>query len=199
MAKQPDYLRPYLAASKLHGASFPTLLWASPDTQEARFGAFASALDLSGVSLLDVGCGRGDLLAFLHARDIRPADYLGIEAVPALADAAEAKGLTVLRRDFILDPACLFTGSDVIALSGSLNTAPDDAFYATLKRCFDAAARHFVFNFLPSPLLAGAKHLYWRKPADVDRFCRNVLGVKPRTVDGYLEGDLTFVLTKSFT
>jgi hypothetical protein len=35
-----DYLIPYQRAAALHGAEFESLLWASPQTQAARFDAF---------------------------------------------------------------------------------------------------------------------------------------------------------------
>ena len=46
--------------------------------QERRFEALLELGDFDGKSLLDVGCGFGDFLAFLHARGIRPA-YTGID------------------------------------------------------------------------------------------------------------------------
>ena len=87
----PPYLAPYLRAARSHGGGFRSLLWASPDTQAARFDAITRVRDLRGRSVLNVGCGRADLLDFLIARGLRPADYVGIEAVPDLAGAAERK------------------------------------------------------------------------------------------------------------
>ena len=198
MPPKPDYLKPYLKAVKTHGGSFPALLWASRETQHARFHAFSGLLDFSGLSVLDVGCGRADLFDYMVSINQHPAEYLGIEAVPALADAAQSAGCRIIREDFIEHPQCMFTGSDVVLFSGSLNTATDPVFYATLRRAFDATAKHLVFNFLSSSYLAGAKHLYWRKPDEVDRFCRNVLSVAPTRSEAYLGGDATFLLTKSF-
>ena len=83
------YLSPYLRAALLYRDGFGSLLWASPETQSIRFEAIERLADLGGKSVLDVGCGRADLYDFLHARGIQVADYIGIEAVPALAEAAE--------------------------------------------------------------------------------------------------------------
>ena len=156
--RDPSYLQPYRAAARAYGAGFGTLLWASPHTQAVRFDAICRAADLRGKSVLDVGCGRADLLEHLLARGVEPADYIGIEAVDELAAAAEARRLpraTVLRADFVAEPARLFVGADVVVFSGSLNTADDAAFYATLARAYAAAAETLVFNFLSSPMLAG--------------------------------------------
>src|SRR5215213_2125323 len=74
----PAYLSPYLKAASRHGAGFSSLLWASPQTQAVRFAALTRIVDLNGKSLLDVGCGRADLLDFLLAQNVRPAHYVGL-------------------------------------------------------------------------------------------------------------------------
>ena len=194
----PSYLVPYVRAAQVYGSGFRSLLWASPDTQAARFAAIRRIADMHGKSVLDVGCGRADLLDFLLARGIRPADYIGIEAVDELAAAAEAKRLpraTILRADFVAEPIRLFVGADVVVFSGSLNTADDAVFYDTLARAWDATAETLVFNFLCSPLLAGRDYLYWRHAEDVKRFARR-LSKDVSMLDEYLPGDMTLRLCK---
>lgn len=197
----PDYLRPYTKAAAIHGGGFSSLLWASPETQAARFTAFAEAAPFKNSTVLDVGCGRGDLLDFLIQREETPQEYIGIEGVPELAAAAErvrppaGPTLRIVRGDFVADPRLLFTASDLIVLSGSLNTAKDVAFFETVRRCYDATAHRFLFNFLSSSYLAGASHLYWRDPGQVEKFCRGICP-RVRRIDGYLQGDTTFLLEK---
>src|SRR5687768_4251993 len=91
----PHYLQPYLRAAQQNGAAFGALLWASPKTQAARFDAICRIYDLTGKSILDVGCGRADFHDFLLARrgggGTMPQEYIGLEAVEQLALAAEAK------------------------------------------------------------------------------------------------------------
>ncbi len=194
----PAYLSPYLKAASRHGAGFSALLWASPQTQTVRFAALTRLVGLSGKSILDVGCGRADLLDFLLARNIKPAHYVGIEGVAALADAAESKQHSqamILRADFIREPLRLFVGADVVYFSGSLNTLEPESFYATIAKAYDAAAETLVFNFLASPELAGVSYLHWHDPAEVWAFARN-LTPDVRRLDDYLHGDTTFAMTK---
>ncbi len=196
--EDPAYLAPYLRAARKHGGAFSSLLWACPSTQETRFDAFTRITDLHRRTILDVGCGRADLLAHLIERGVRPAGYVGIEAVDALADAADARRLpraTILRADFVAEPVRLFVGADVVVFSGSLNTADDPAFYSTLARAFDAAAEAVVFNFLSSPQLAGQSHLYWRRPEDVTRFARG-MSQDMTSLSDYLPGDMTVRISK---
>ena len=61
-------------------------------SQEKRFEALLALGDFDGRRLLDVGCGFGDFLAYLHARDIRPA-YTGIDLCePMVARGRERFG-----------------------------------------------------------------------------------------------------------
>ena len=193
------YLRPYLDAARAHGEGFRSLLWASPRTQSVRFEALTRIVDFRGRLVCDAGCGRADLLDHLDRAGIAVADYTGIEAVDALAAAAERKqrpGVRVRRGDFVREPVRLFVGAEVLAFSGSLNTADDAAFYGTLRRAFDATAWALVFNFLSSPDLAGASHLHWRPRHDVERFVRTFDPVEVRVLADYLDGDCTMAVLK---
>ena len=194
------YLLPYLRAADRHGAEFPSLLWASPQTQSARFDAIERLGGLHGKSVLDVGCGRADLLDFLLDRGVRPADYVGIEAVEELAAAAEGKrrrmgDVRILRADFVREPLRMFVAADVVVFSGSLNTVEDGAFHTTIRRAFEAAAEALVFNFLSSTYLAGADYLRWRRPADVAAFVSE-LSPDVETLSDYLHGDTTVAVRK---
>jgi SAM-dependent methyltransferase len=192
------YLTPYLRAAEQYGGGFSALLWASPKTQRARFDAIRRSADLDGKSVLDAGCGRADLLGFLLDRNIHPADYIGLEAVESLADAAEARAYPnsrILRADFVQEPARLFVGADVIVFSGSLNTMDESAFYETLRRAYDATAGAVVFNFLSSPALAGKEYLIWHRPEKVEAFARRVAD-EVRILDDYIQGDCTIAMEK---
>ena len=196
-APQP-YLEPYEQAARRYGAGFSALLWASPKTQRARFDAIRRAYDPTGKSILDAGCGRADYLDFLRAREVEVADYVGLEAVEALAAAAEAKrhpNARILRGDFVRDPARLFVGADVIVFSGSLNTLDEGAFYETLRRAWDAATEAVVFNFLCSAALAGKAYLTWHHRERVEAFARRT-AAEVVVLDDYLQGDCTIAMCK---
>lgn len=197
-ASQPPYLEPYLRAARQFGAGFSALLWASPKTQRARFDAIRRAYEPEGKSVLDAGCGRADYLEFLLSRDVRPADYIGIEAVETLAAAAEAKRFPnnkIIRADFVRDPSRLFVGADVVVFSGSLNTMDEATFYETLRRAYDATAEAVVFNFLSSSALAGRAYLTWHDREKVEAFARRTAG-EVNVLEDYLQGDCTIAMVK---
>lgn len=196
----PSYLLPYHAAVRRHGTGFGALLWATPRTQAARFDAVCRLVELQGRRVLDVGCGRADLLDHLFARGVRPAHYIGLEAVPALAAAARQKvdgspDAQVLEADFVAHPHRLFVGAEVAVLSGSLNTMDAATFYATLGRACEAASQTLVFNFLSSPRLAGAPYLTWHDPAEVEAFAKS-LSPRAERLEDYVDGDCTMAVWK---
>jgi SAM-dependent methyltransferase len=195
---EPSYLEPYARAVKRHGAEFRALLWASRRTQTLRFQALVHLQDPTGLTVLDIGCGRADLLDFFIERDITPRRYIGIEGVRELADAAQKKQLPNARTicaDFIRSPDRMRVGADVIFCSGALNTVDDEAFYLTLRHAFDAAEKALVFNFLSSSLLAGTNYLRWRELRDVMKFARTICN-RVEKHDGYIEGDCSIAMRK---
>jgi SAM-dependent methyltransferase len=193
IADAPTYLRPYLSATQQYGSGFGSLLWASPRTQAVRFRALLGFVDVGGKNVLDVGCGRADLLEYMLTRARYPKSYVGLEAVDALAEAADKKRLPnckIVRGDFVSDPELLNVEADVLLISGALNTMDRDCFYASLQSAIEAARETVVFNFLCSPYLAGASHLTWHLPEDVLAFCsRHASRVQWR--NDYLPGDAT--------
>jgi hypothetical protein len=194
----PAYLRPYLDAIERHGAGFQSLLWASPASQAARFAALMRWCELDQRVIVDAGCGRADFLEYLHARQIRPARYIGIEAVEAFAEAAEEKnlpGAEIVRGDFIREPGLLDRGGDVIIFSGSLNTVSVGEFYQSLRAGWTYTRSEVGFNFLCSPVLAYGAHLTWHALAKVKEFAFEQT-TDVAVDETYRDGDCTIVLRK---
>jgi SAM-dependent methyltransferase len=191
-------LVPYLEAATQHGGGFRSLLWASPKTQRARFAVIARAIIVDRRIILDAGCGRADLLGYLLKQGVAPAEYIGLEAVEELARAAEERRYErarIVRGDFVREPLRLCMGAEAIIFCGSLNTLRDPEFYATLRHAFMATGEDLVFNFLSSAALAGKLYLFWRTPADVERFARTLTG-RVDVYEDYLNGDCTIALRK---
>jgi hypothetical protein len=195
----PGYLQPYLKAAERHGGKFESLLWANPRTQAVRFAALVELCDLNNRVVVDAGCGRADLLDYLLNHRINPARYIGIEAVEALAHAAEKKqrpNSTLLRGDFVHDPSLMDRRTDVIVFCGSLNTLNMNEFHRTLRAAWGFARRAVAFNFLCSPRLASGEHLTWHGISDVLAFA-NELTPDVALDDSYRNGDCTMEMRKS--
>jgi SAM-dependent methyltransferase len=203
-ATEPTYLKPYLDAARRYGDGFGSLLWASPRTQKIRFGALTGAISPRDLRVLDVGCGRADLLTYMCDAGRRPAEYVGVEMVDELATSAEgrlaAAGVTgrIVRRDFIADPDCMRIDADVIYFSGSLNTLSVFEFELSVRRAFSAARLGIAFNFLSSTQLSSARHLVWHRINSVISLGRSIVA-SVRVFDDYLDGDTTVAMTRDFS
>lgn len=150
--KKDDYLDPYREALQAHGASFDTMLWKSRATQTIRFDVLLSMVKLTGMCILDAGCGLGDLSSHLNHAGVEFRQYVGIDGLPRMVEKAMARDLPrseFLAVDFVADPSVFKTKHpDVIFFSGSLNTLNEENARRIVRAAFDTATSAVVFNFL---------------------------------------------------
>ena len=194
----PYYLTPYHEARRQGVKGFHALLWSSREGQRLRFEAIARGVPLTGRTILDVGCGRADLLAYLLANGIVPAHYTGLEAIPEAIRSARRRRFErcrIVEGDFVREPETMAVGAEVVIFSGSLNTLTRPQFYLALTAAWAAAGRALAFNFLSSRFWCGEDWLTWHRQQTVLAFCRS-LGGEPRAQDGYLPGDCTIVMER---
>jgi len=69
-----------------YGKDIKTLGWGSAEQQECRFLNIITPLDINGKSILDIGCGFGDLFTFLASSSIKC--YTGWDLNPDLLKQA---------------------------------------------------------------------------------------------------------------
>ncbi|MCY2952711.1 MAG: class I SAM-dependent methyltransferase [Planctomycetota bacterium] len=159
----------------------------------------ARLCDFGGRKVLDAGCGRADFLDYLLERGIKPAHYVGIEAMPELVEAGRQKNRprsVIVQADFVREPSRLLVEADVVVLCGSMNTFDAAGFFGTIRTAYDAATEVVVFNFLSSPRLAAAEWLSWHDPADVLAFVERFSDDVRRLAD-YMDGDCTVAIRKA--
>jgi hypothetical protein len=186
----PAYLRPYLVSTLKHGPTIAGMLWGSRSRQLARFDAIARIAELQGRVVLDLGCGCAELFSFLLNRGVVPRRYVGVEAVPILADAARAETDDILQIDFVTDDSVFECEPDVSIFCGSLNTLDNESFWTCVQRAYHHSREGVVFNHLSSADLAAARHLIWQPPDVVRRRCQEITA-NIRILTDYLDGDTT--------
>lgn len=166
------------------------------DSQGKRFEVLAAVGDVSGCSVLDVGCGHGDLKGYLDTK-FHGYSYVGIDMVPEFV--AEARSLYGQR------PSCYFCladfaeaelpRADYVFACGvfAYRCASADFHLAMVERMYAAAGKAFAFNMLDAavfpehPLLAG------HDAQRVVEFCER-LSPRVELVRGYLEDDFTVLM-----
>jgi SAM-dependent methyltransferase len=172
--------------------------WNSADTQQIRFQVLTRIADLSRHSVLDLGCGRGDLRPFLGERfaQIR---YTGMEQIEEFIQQAQKSYGGLPNTTFILGNFCT-TGipdADYVFASGSLNYKQEDPdfIFKMIEKLFLSCKAGLAFNLLCE---AGSPpgELAAYDPDSIRSFCLG-LTKKVEIIDGYLEGDFTVFMKKN--
>jgi SAM-dependent methyltransferase len=115
----------------LHGVSPKGVDWPNGPDLEARFATLLSVLDGTPEEpppvLLDVGCGPGLLLDYLHATGrLTRVEYQGIDLSPVMVEAARQRwpGKDFSARDIISEPLA-DQSVDVVVMNGVLTEKLD--------------------------------------------------------------------------
>lgn len=168
------------------------------ESQTKRFEALASVGEINGCSVLDVGCGHGDLKGFLDGR-FHGFSYVGIDQMAEFI--MQARSLYGQR------PSCYFCVADFteaelpqvdyVFASGVLGyRCADPSFhFAMIEKCYRAANRAFAFNMLDAEKFPQHPLLTGHDARKVMEFCKR-LAPEARLVRGYLEDDFTVLMPR---
>ncbi len=173
VAAGDEHYEPLLAE---HGAGALGVGWNSHQAQEARFAQFARVLDGAGtpLSVLDYGCGTGDLLRWLRAQGVS-CPYTGFDLSERMVREAATAHRGADRATFTsaedrLSPADFVFASGIFNLRfGSTGEQWHDYVVRTVNQMRRLSLRGFAFNLLSShsdparkqPLLHYADPAWW--------------------------------------
>lgn len=170
--------------------------WRNQLSQDARFEVIATIGELHGRSVLDVGCGHGDLKAYLDqcAQDY---DYIGIDQMSEFIDDARQRyagyaNAAFFQSDFSQQE---LPQVDYVIASGALGyRCAQPGFYADMIAKFYAAARIGLgFNMLDARTFPTHDLLVGHDRNAVLEFCRT-LSPNVRLVTEYLDDDFTIFM-----
>jgi SAM-dependent methyltransferase len=145
-------------------------------TQQIRFKQLTSIGDINGCSILDVGCGFGDLYGYLLAKGIR-VEYTGIDLNPIFIKIAKKvyPDANFIVGDFEDER---FTDMfDWSFESGifNLKIEDNDAFIRnTLKKMFYLSKKGLAADFLNSRTMIKDRSMYYQNPEDLKYFCHSL-------------------------
>jgi SAM-dependent methyltransferase len=154
----------------------PRSLGWTPGTQEARFRVLTAIGDLEGCSVLDVGCGFGDLYEFLCRNGV-DVDYTGVDLCPDFVEIArrrhpEAKFVVA---DF--EDAMIGGQFDWAFESGVFNykvTDHETFVRRMIRKMFQTATRGIAIDFLNRRGGILSAGLYHPDPADIYALCHKL-------------------------
>lgn len=188
-----DHYEPRISARHAH---FDVVNWASETSQRARFAVLADHVALEGRSLLDLGCGLGDLWAYLVERRI-PVRYTGIDILERMVEAARRAHPQARFRcaDVFAphyEPPETF---DVVFCSGlfNLDLGNNTVFLARgLKRMAELSHGVVVCCLLHFRAAHDQRRYFHYDPAEVTGRLE-AMGFGPRLIEGYLPNDFTVI------
>ena len=176
--------------------NYDILDWSSPAAQQVRFQVLAANVELEGRTLLDVGCGLGDLWAFLKGQGI-DVEYTGVdisERLLALAQKLHPGGRFCCADVFAANPfgterfdAVFCSGTFNLYLGNNREFLP-----MALSRLFELSREFVVFNLLHSRARPKYRHCAYYDPAEV----MEIVGkhsCHAKLLDDYLPNDFTVI------
>ena len=181
--------------------NYDILDWASAQSQKLRFEVLLRNVDLEGKSLLDVGCGLGDLGVLLRDRglDVR---YTGVDVLEKMLEKARRANpgaRFVLGDIFAAGPDNPLAGEqfDVVFCSGTMNLNLGnnlEFLRLALPRMIQLTGEVLVANFLHSRETACEAKYFHYDPNDVIEILEPHCGRdKIQLIDDYLANDFTLI------
>jgi SAM-dependent methyltransferase len=169
--------------------------WENQEGQLQRFDLLSDIGDLNHRSVLDAGCGYGDLRDYLYKK-YPQSRYFGVEQMPELLDVA-------VERYAALPETIFFQGdfanselpvTDYILLSGSLNYINSDPLFVLkmIEKLFNNCRIAFGFNLLSYADPAQGLIVSY-KPAFIREYCER-LSKNVRFFDHYKPNDYTIFM-----
>ncbi len=173
--------------------------WSDAASQRARFEVLLRNVDLAGKSLLDVGCGLGDLLAFCHKHGLS-VEYTGVDLIKKMVLAARRMHPAgrFMHADVFAENPFGQAGFDVVFCSGTFNLRLGNNMEflpRALERMLEIARETVAFNLLHLRTAQQHGHCFYYDPAKVCGLVSS-LGCLCEIHEDYLPNDFTVICRK---
>ncbi len=200
--KKTEKIRDYYESKMGKGLpDYGVLGWESEAAQLLRFDMLINSVDLKGKTLLDVGCGMGNLLEYLNLKGIN-VKYTGVDILESMIEFAKRKGLDGEFYCVDVFNENVFAGRsfDVIYTSGifNLNLGNNREFLLkALGKMFTLSGEAVVFNLLHKDSPDREDKYYYHDPAEIKSLIADTFGIKRIEIkEQYLKNDFTVICRK---
>lgn len=180
---------------KYGSESAQSLAWFSEEEQLKRFEILSQIGDLNDKSILDIGCGNGDLCYYL-SQHFTNFSYHGIDMIPAFLDNAIEKNkdfptITFYLGDFMQGTLPVV---DYVLVSGSLNykNSDPDFIFKAIAHLYAHSKIALGFNLLSHTGNPEGILMAYATKTIVD-FCKT-LSNSVVVEDNYVESDFTVMV-----
>jgi len=154
-----------------------SLDWHSKESQRLRFGVLAQALPLRNRTILDVGCGLGDMWEWFTEIG-EPVSYVGLDLTPEMVERARRRFPDVRFVAGSLPDAAGELGKfDCVFASGIFahrHTQPDAYMHMQIRAMYDLCGLVLAFNSLSSWAPEQEPGEFYADPLQTLEFCRTL-------------------------
>ncbi|MBL8030278.1 MAG: class I SAM-dependent methyltransferase [Candidatus Doudnabacteria bacterium] len=184
------------ALSKNGPASVRSLHWVQKEHQIIRFEILSKIGNLNNCTVLDAGCGLGDLFFFL-TKQYKQVNYTGIDILPEMIEAAKNKypaaefmnlGIHNLKNKY-----------DYILASGALSFALTEGkshYYNLIQTMFKMSNKGVAFNVLNADYVKCNETFFSYSKKEISSVCEK-LTPHFRIVSGYELADFSVYMYKN--
>lgn len=195
-----EKVKSYQKSLGKHGTSSKALQWRNEKSAHLRYEQLVADVYFENRSILDVGCGFGDIIDFI-AKKTKKFEYTGVDIVPEFIDVAKKKypKYKFVLRDYFSKP--LKRKFDIVISSGALNSNMKDAESFRKKAIgvmFEHAEEALAFNMAgghPQPENKRTNKVWYADSLEVLRYCMT-LTTKVIFRNHYHKRDFTIILLK---
>ncbi|MCC2631294.1 MAG: hypothetical protein K0S38_1103 [Candidatus Paceibacter sp.] len=169
--------------------------WSDEHGQQTRFLILSQIANLNHQSVLDVGCGLGDLYDFLKKQNLE-VDYTGIDIVPEFIEKAKIRFPEVNFKVQSMED--LDEQYDFVLASGVLSFKITDHktfYFSMIEKMFAASKKGLAFNMLNNKTHIDDDTYAAYDTDEVMSFCKT-LSDNVQIVIGYLPQDFTIYMYK---
>ena len=158
------------------GAQPKALGWHSNKAAEQRYEQIVANINFKGKTILDVGCGFGDIIPFIKKKT-ENFEYTGVDIVPEFIKEARKhySKYRFLVRDYFRKP--IAKKYDIIIANGSLNSNISRNLQfrqKAIRMMFDHVNEILFFNMAgkyPQPKTFKRSNVWFADPLEVLRYC----------------------------
>ncbi|MFC1517739.1 class I SAM-dependent methyltransferase [Candidatus Margulisiibacteriota bacterium] len=199
MLQEMEKVRKFFAHQlNVHGKNSPSAVhWNSKETQLIRFYVLAMIDVLSEHSVLDLGCGVGDMYKFFKDEDIN-VHYTGWDITPEMIQAATKKypEAEFDVKNILMEKTLPFY--DYVLASGTMNikiSGHEEWLFAMVRKMFEIANMGVGFNLLNKQGNADNRTFFATEPEKIEALCKKITSNVVLRQD-YLPNDFTIYMYK---
>lgn len=195
-----NHRKNYQKSFRKYGLDPKALKWASKRAAEQRYEQIVLDIDFEGKTILDVGCGFGDIIPYISAK-AKKFEYKGIDITPEFI--REAKKLYPEHKFIVGDyfDRPLKENFDVVICSGVLNANVKDNLgfrKKAIKIMFGHVKEILVFNMAgkyPQPKTSPESNVWFADSLEILKYC---MGLTKKVIfrHHYHSRDFTIVMFK---